>query len=58
MANAAYLDSASKALGSSALSSNESNKSLVEEWISQVKGGATEVTDLKVSWQIPESTKT
>ncbi|UZJ52132.1 hypothetical protein CBS101457_001452 [Exobasidium rhododendri] len=47
MADAAYLDSAAKALGSSVLGTDSSSKALVEEWVTKIKSGAAEISDLE-----------
>lgn len=49
MADSAYLNSASKTLGSSLLGTDDSSKKQVEEWLAKIKTGAAEMTDLKVS---------
>lgn len=47
MADAAYLDSVSNALGQNVYGSDASNKSQVEEWVTKVKSGGLQ--GLKVS---------
>lgn len=49
MADAPYLESASKALGSNIYGSDASLKTQVEEWIEKIKARAEPVSDLKVS---------
>jgi hypothetical protein len=49
MADAPYLDSASKALGATIYGSDASAKTQVEEWIEKIKSKTTPVSDLKVS---------
>lgn len=49
MADAAFLQSATSALGPTLLGSNDSLKKEVETWLAKIKDGAKELSDLKVS---------